>query len=100
MTAPKAFALPNPSTPNTPVVFDPDVCNGCNQCVEVCQVDAYIPNPARGTPPIILHPDECWYCGSCVNVCRRPGAVRFNWPLSQRAFWKDPATGRVFRDLR
>ena len=33
--------------PNTPVIFHPDVCNGCNHCVEVCQVDVYIPNPGE-----------------------------------------------------
>jgi NAD-dependent dihydropyrimidine dehydrogenase PreA subunit len=94
----KIYALPNIITPNTPVIFNPDICDGCNLCVEVCQVDVYIPNPEKGKPPIILHPDECWYGGCCVNDCPRPGAITFNWPVQQRAYWKDKATGKVLRD--
>ena len=35
----KVYALPNACTPSTPVTFDPEICNGCNQCVDICQVD-------------------------------------------------------------
>jgi len=41
----KVVALPNVQTPNNPALFNPDICNGCNHCVEVCQVDVYIPIP-------------------------------------------------------
>jgi NAD-dependent dihydropyrimidine dehydrogenase PreA subunit len=92
------FALPNIVGPANPVIFNPDICNGCNTCVEVCQIDVFIPNPEEGKPPVILHPDECWYGGCCVNECPRPGAIRFNWPVQQRAYWKDKATGKVLRD--
>ncbi|MDI9612538.1 MAG: ferredoxin family protein [Acidobacteriota bacterium] len=87
------------TTPNRPVIRDPEVCNGCNTCVNVCQVDVYVPNPEKGKPPITLHPDECWYCGCCVNECplRERGAIKFNWPLQWRGFYKRKATGEVFR---
>jgi NAD-dependent dihydropyrimidine dehydrogenase PreA subunit len=98
MAQKKINALPNITTPNTPVIFNPEICNGCNQCVEVCQIDVFIPNPVKGEPPIILHPDECWYGGCCVNECPCPGAISFNWPLQQRGSWKDKVTGKVFRD--
>jgi NAD-dependent dihydropyrimidine dehydrogenase PreA subunit len=98
MAQKKIYALPNIISPNSPTIFNPDICDGCNTCVEVCQVDVYIPNPEKGKPPIILHPDECWYGGCCVNECPRPGAIRFNWPVQQRAYWKDKATGKVLRD--
>jgi NAD-dependent dihydropyrimidine dehydrogenase PreA subunit len=98
MAQKKIYALPNITTPNTPVIFHAETCNGCNHCVEVCQVDVYIPNSEKGKPPVILHPDECWYCGCCVNDCPRPGAMTFNWPVQQRAYWKDKATGKVLRD--
>jgi NAD-dependent dihydropyrimidine dehydrogenase PreA subunit len=98
MTQKKTYALPNITTPNTPVIFNPNICDGCNTCVEVCQVDVFIPNPEKGKPPVILHPDECWYGGCCVNECPRPGAIAFNWPVPQRAYWKDKATGKVLRD--
>ena len=94
----KINALPNITTPNAPVTFNPDICKGCNTCVNVCQVDVFIPNPVRGKPPIVLHPDECWYCGCCVNDCKHSGAISFNWPIQQRGSWKDKVTGKVMRD--
>ena len=33
-----------------PVTFDPEICNGCNRCIEVCQVDILVPNPGKGCP--------------------------------------------------
>jgi NAD-dependent dihydropyrimidine dehydrogenase PreA subunit len=95
----EVYALPNIVSPANPVKYDPDVCIGCNTCVQVCQVDVLIPNPEKGLPPVILHPDECWYCGCCVNDCPTPGAISFNWPIQQRAYWQDKATRKVQRDL-
>lgn len=93
----KVYFTPNVPTPNRPVIFDSEICIGCNQCVEVCQVDVYIPNPSEGKPPIIMYPDECWYCGCCVVQCPNPGAIKFNWPLMQRVRWKRKGTGKHFR---
>ena len=93
------YLLPNVATPNRPVIRNPDVCTGCNTCVDVCQVDVYVPNPVKGKPPITLHPEECWYCGCCVNECPNlsAGAIKFNWPLQQKGFYKRKATGEIFR---
>ena len=33
------YALPNVTTPGRPVIFNAEICNGCNHCVEVCQID-------------------------------------------------------------
>jgi NAD-dependent dihydropyrimidine dehydrogenase PreA subunit len=96
MAQEKVYAVPNVPAPNAPVIFNPDICNGCNQCVEVCEIDVYIPNPEKGKPPIILHPEECWYGGSCVLVCPNPGAIKLNWPLMQRISWKRKATDERF----
>ena len=81
----KISALPNITTPNTPVIFNPEHCMGCNTCVNVCQVDVFIPNPEKGNPPIILHPDECWYCGCCVMECPLfdQGAIRMKWHFTK-----------------
>jgi NAD-dependent dihydropyrimidine dehydrogenase PreA subunit len=95
MSQEKIPALPNYPSPNNPVIFNPAICNGCNQCVEHCPIDVYIPNPDKGKPPIILHPEECWYCGSCVNDCRRPGAITFNWALEHKPYWKNKASGKT-----
>ena len=97
MTQEKVYAFPNRCTPTNPVVFDPDICNGCNACVEVCQVDLLIPNPQKGKPPIVLYPEECWYGGCCVAMCPKPGAITLNHALPQRVRWKRKETGEHFR---
>ncbi len=61
-----------------PVSIDAGICNGCNLCVEVCQVDVFAPNPKPGKPPLVLFPQECWQDGSCVAVCPSAGAIRWN----------------------
>ena len=97
MAEKKVYAIPNVITPSRPVIFNPEICNGCNRCIEVCPIDVYVPNPEKGKTPMILHPDECWYCGCCVDECALPGAIKFNWPLQQRGRWKRKATGEHFR---
>ena len=74
-----------------PLTFDPEICNGCNLCVEVCQVDVLSPNPEQGNPPVVLYPGECWYCGCCVDACPRPGAIELKVPLASRVHWKPKA---------
>lgn len=71
-----------------PLEFNPEICNGCNLCIEVCQVDILSPNPEKGKPPIVLYPGECWYCGCCVDVCPRPEAIALRVPLANRVHWK------------
>ena len=93
----QAYAIPNPPTPGHPIIFDPDTCNGCNRCVNICLMDIFIPNPQKGAPPIILYPEECYYDGCCVDECPESGAIRLNHPLMQRVRWKRKATGEHFR---
>lgn len=54
-----------------PVVFDEQVCNGCNLCVEVCPMDIFAANPDRHKPPVVVYGDECRYCGTCWARCPR-----------------------------
>jgi NAD-dependent dihydropyrimidine dehydrogenase PreA subunit len=90
---------PNIITPNNPVIFDEEVCNGCNTCVQVCVMDVLMPNPEKGKPPIPLYPDECYYDGLCVKHCPLwfQGAIRLNHPVNQRVRWKRKETGEHFR---
>jgi NAD-dependent dihydropyrimidine dehydrogenase PreA subunit len=99
MQSEKIEAFPNIVTPNNPVLFNEDVCNGCNICVEICVMDILLPNPAQGEPPIILYPEECYYDGLCVQNCPlwHEGAIRLNHPLNQRVRWKRKPTGEHFR---
>jgi NAD-dependent dihydropyrimidine dehydrogenase PreA subunit len=96
MNEEKAYATPNPPTPGRPVIFNTDLCTGCNRCVEVCMTDIFIPNPEKGKPPIIIYPEECWYGGVCVDHCPVEGAITLNHPLMQRAHFKRKDTGEHF----
>ncbi|MGB9886443.1 MAG: 4Fe-4S dicluster domain-containing protein [Moorellales bacterium] len=98
MATEKVFVLPNTPTPNRVLDFDPELCRGCNQCVEVCPTDVLIPNPEKGNPPLVLYPEECWYCGGCVEECPHPGALTLIHPASQRISvnWKRKETGEYF----
>ena len=93
----KVYTWPNWHTPSLTVTFDEDICNGCNECVEACQVDVLMPNPVKGKPPIVVYPEECWYGGCCEGVCQREGACQVHLPLPQRVSWKNKETGEVFR---
>lgn len=68
-----------------PLLFNDELCIGCNRCMNVCQVDIMIPNPEKGKHPLVLYPGECYYCGSCVMECPRKGAVRLQHPVMNRA---------------
>ena len=48
-TKEKVYIIPNVATPNRPVIRNAKICNGCNTCVNICQVDVYIPNPITGS---------------------------------------------------
>lgn len=91
----KVFVNLDPSDAQ-PLTFDPAVCNGCNRCVEICQVDIMIPNPAKGKPPVVAYSSECWYCGCCVAECPRSGAVQLNSLARNSVHWKRKTTGEDF----
>jgi NAD-dependent dihydropyrimidine dehydrogenase PreA subunit len=88
----KIYIVPEPPV-SKPIAFFPQLCNGCNQCVEVCQVDLMIPNPEGGKPPIVVYPGECWYCGCCVAACPNKGAIKLNELPMNKVYWK-PKTPR------
>jgi len=92
----ETYAFPNMPTPTMPVIFDPEICTGCNLCIEVCQMDLLIPNPEKGKSPLVLFPDECWYCACCVFHCPKSGAIRLNYPLMWRVPWKRSDTGKHY----
>jgi len=79
-----------------PVSIDPALCNGCNRCVEVCQVDVFAPNPEPGKPPLILFAPECWQEGSCVAVCPQKGAMRWKRLLVHRVRCRHKDTAEDF----
>jgi NAD-dependent dihydropyrimidine dehydrogenase PreA subunit len=94
-----ARMFPNTVTPSNPIIFDENVCIGCNICVDICVMDILLPNPEADKPPIILYRDECYYDGQCVISCPlwEKGAIKLNQPLNQRVRWKRKTTGEHFR---
>ena len=93
----EAELVPNPMTPCRAIVVDPELCIGCNRCVDVCRSDVLMPNTEKGGPPVLAYPDECWFCACCVEHCPKPGAIKMEQPLNQRVGWKRKATGEYFR---
>jgi NAD-dependent dihydropyrimidine dehydrogenase PreA subunit len=82
---------------NWPVVFNQELCTGCNTCVEVCSMDVFVPNPEKGKPPIIMFPHECWFGACCESHCPVEGAISMQQPINQRVRWKRKGTGEHFR---
>ena len=91
-----AYLVPNPIAPTQSVLIDADKCTACNNCVDRCRTQALMPSPEAGKPPIAIYPDECWFCACCVEACKF-GAIRLNYPINQRLFFKRKETGEVFR---
>ena len=98
MSDTKVYMTPNAPTPNKGQKFDPEKCNGCNACVEVCPTDVMMPNPEKKKPPIVLYPEECWFCAACIEGCPE-GAISMSHPASQNISvnWKRKETGEYFR---
>ena len=69
-----------------PVIFNEDVCDGCNLCVEICLLDILVRNPEEGRPPVLQYPDECAYDGACWLRCphRDEGAIKVVPPLPMK----------------
>lgn len=69
-----------------PIVFNEDVCTGCNVCVDVCLMGILAANPEKGKPPIVTYPDECAYDGACFIQCplSNKGAIKVVPPLPMR----------------
>ena len=92
----KAFFVPNPVAPTQCVIIDSEKCVSCNKCAAICRMQTIMPNPEKGKPPIVLYPDECWFCGCCIEACKND-AIKMNYPINQRIFFKRKTTGEVFR---
>jgi NAD-dependent dihydropyrimidine dehydrogenase PreA subunit len=48
------------------VVVDPEKCEGCEECIEVCPVDVYELVDDKSVP---VNAEECLGCESCIEVC-------------------------------
>ena len=48
-----------------PAVVDPDVCIGCEACIDVCPVQAI---EMQGDVAVI-DPEKCTQAGPCIDAC-------------------------------
>jgi len=65
-----------------PPIIDPEKCDGCGLCVDVCSEDVFYDSKAKETIKI-TYPEECWYCGACTIECPRD-AITLYIPLPMR----------------
>jgi len=68
-----------------PIIYNEDLCIGCNRCADACQVDVLVNSTEKGHHPIVMYPGECYYCGACVMECPVKGAIKLEHPLMNRA---------------
>jgi len=92
----QAYLVPNPIAPCNAVIIDEEKCICCNMCTTKCRVQTIMPNPEPGKAPIVIFPDECWFCGCCIEACPK-GAIKMQYPINQRLFFKRKTTGEIFR---
>lgn len=95
----ETYVTPNAPMPGNVIEFNPDICIGCNMCVDACRTDVLVKNTEKGQPPIAVYIDECWNCGCCILACKKQGAIIFRHPLNQSLLvsWKRKETGEIFR---
>ena len=50
---------------------DPELCNGCQDCIDRCQFDAIEMQKVEGSKRLkaVVDPEKCWGCGVCTLVC-------------------------------
>ena len=54
-----------------PIIYNQELCIGCNRCADVCQADVLVHSVNKGEHPIVMYPGECWYCGAWSWSVRR-----------------------------
>jgi len=54
-----------------PTFVDPNKCDGCGKCVDICPSDImHLTNSVfRGRKALNIEPNYCWECYSCVKEC-------------------------------
>lgn len=53
------------------VAVDPDKCEGCEECVDICPMEVFEMQDEKSAP---VNAEDCEGCESCIEVCE-PGAI-------------------------
>lgn len=53
------------------VVVDPEKCDGCEECVDICPMEVLELQDGKSVP---VNPEDCEGCESCIEVCET-GAI-------------------------
>ncbi len=48
--------------------YNPELCNGCRRCVEVCPHAVFVMNAKKAE---LVDRDACMECGACAKNCAR-----------------------------
>jgi MinD superfamily P-loop ATPase len=70
---PKVISRKSVSIPVPEV--DPDKCNYCGKCAEVCAYNAIAVVPSKKGGKVLIFPELCHGCGACTYLCPQ-GALR------------------------
>jgi NAD-dependent dihydropyrimidine dehydrogenase PreA subunit len=63
-----------------PPIIDPDLCERCGACVDICTEDVFF-GSEEGEVPTVTYPKECVHFSGCVYACPVPGAITLRIPL-------------------
>lgn len=75
-------------------VIDPELCEGCGNCYDVCRFDAVLP-PADGREAYAVDPIACEGCAACVYQCPEE-AIHMAPQLAGHWFRSDSRYGPLF----
>jgi len=84
--------VPSPQTPGQAIIINPDLCCGCNSCVNVCRVDVLLPSPSLPSPESAAFP----FIAPCEAAC--PAGIDIRRQLALIAEGRFPEALKLIRE--
>jgi MinD superfamily P-loop ATPase len=76
-------------------VIDPEICESCGVCVQVCRYEAISPTTEPSKSHYVVDPIACEGCAACFYQCPS-GAIRLEDPVAGQWFRSDTRFGSLF----